>query len=273
MEERIGLSKKDLEDSAGKELLELLVKITEDGALSRDEFLEMRSFLQKHHGSKVNAIKFLGNKFKEIASDNKITKEEVKLFFSAILLVLPSREKREAKSARKDHELEQKELDKLKKDKEKQEKREKLQKEKEEREKAQVEQVKEEMKYSESLICDFDFVVAGTQYHKGHRDIDEGDNLFLIREPQNKHDSNAILICTEGGVSVGYVPRYLAEEMAPHLDNGCEQLAVVKKMLHNNSPVVIVSLFHPGKGGEYGAKPSLIPQKSILSRLFTWRQK
>lgn len=270
MEERIGLSKKDLEDPVGKELLELLVKFTEDGVLSRDEFLGMRSFLQKNHGSKINAIKFLGDKFKEIASDNKIIKEEVKLFFSAILLVLPTREKKEAKSARRDHELEQKELEKIKKEMERQEKSKKLQKEKEEREQDRAKKIKEEIKYSESLICDFDFVVAGTQYHKGYMEIDEGDSLHLIREPQNQYDSNAILICTEAGVSVGYVPRYLAEEMAPHLDNGCEQLTFVKKMLHNNSPVVIVSLFHPGKGGEYGAKPTKVPQKTIFSKLFPW---
>jgi hypothetical protein len=59
--------------------------------------------------------------------------------------------------------------------------------------------------------------------------------------------------------------------MAPHLDNGCEQLTVVKKMLHNNSPVVIVSLFHPGKGGEYGARLYPKPEKSMFSRIFSWR--
>ena len=53
-----------------------------------------------------------------------------------------------------------------------------------------------------------------------------GDRLELRREPDNPHDANAIAV-HGGGRHLGFVPRELAEEIAPALDAGASWSAVV----------------------------------------------
>lgn len=47
----------------------------------------------------------------------------------------------------------------------------------------------------------------------------EGQPVALIREPDNPHDGNAILVATRSGI-IGYVAADKAEWMAPRLDAG-----------------------------------------------------
>lgn len=77
-----------------------------------------------------------------------------------------------------------------------------------------------------------DFRVAGTTF--SHRQnylayLVNGGKKFrttLVREPGNRKDKNAILVIaqTEGSpkkrLPLGYVPRELAEKLAPMMDNG-----------------------------------------------------
>jgi HIRAN domain len=74
--------------------------------------------------------------------------------------------------------------------------------------------------------------VAGAGRH--HADVigaDEfapGRTLALRREPDNPHDSNAISVRDTGGErQAGWVPRELAETLAPELDAGHPWSAVV----------------------------------------------
>jgi HIRAN domain. len=57
----------------------------------------------------------------------------------------------------------------------------------------------------------FDTYVAGTGYVEGMEDIEPhlhgNDRLDFFREPDNPHDSKAIVIRTTGGAKIGYVPR------------------------------------------------------------------
>ena len=56
--------------------------------------------------------------------------------------------------------------------------------------------------------------------------IRPGDPLELRRDPANEHDPNAIQVLA-GGAQLGWVPRELAEELAPRLDAGEPWTAVV----------------------------------------------
>jgi hypothetical protein len=74
--------------------------------------------------------------------------------------------------------------------------------------------------------------VAGAGAH--HADALETDAvapgrpLQLRRDPGNPHDPNAIQVHpADGGAQVGWVPRELAEELAPELDAGRPWSAVV----------------------------------------------
>lgn len=57
----------------------------------------------------------------------------------------------------------------------------------------------------------FDTYIAGTTHIEGIEDLAEylnaDDRLTFIREPDNKYDKEAIMIKTENGVKIGYVPR------------------------------------------------------------------
>lgn len=65
--------------------------------------------------------------------------------------------------------------------------------------------------------------IAGTS----HRDVKAADDeiqtgslLVLKREPQNPHDPLAIMVFTESGHHVGYVPRVKNEALARLMDAG-----------------------------------------------------
>jgi HIRAN domain len=73
--------------------------------------------------------------------------------------------------------------------------------------------------------------VAGARFKAESLDTDAaapGRPLELRRDPGNEHDPNAIAVhAPGGGGQVGWVPRELAEEIAPELDAGRPWSAVV----------------------------------------------
>ena len=68
----------------------------------------------------------------------------------------------------------------------------------------------------------YDFVVAGCAYHELDRcaDLKRGEVLVLRREPDNRHDRNAIEVVRANGRKLGYVPRRGALTLAPMMDGG-----------------------------------------------------
>jgi len=74
--------------------------------------------------------------------------------------------------------------------------------------------------------------VAGAARHHAQALADEhavapGRSLTLRRDPGNEHDPNAIAVLAPGGDMLGFVPRAVAEELAPALDDGARWAAVV----------------------------------------------
>jgi HIRAN domain len=57
----------------------------------------------------------------------------------------------------------------------------------------------------------------------GSRDI---MTYALIREPENKHDPNAIKVCLFDIFFLGYVPKHIAKNLAPLIDSGKTFLAI-----------------------------------------------
>ena len=56
--------------------------------------------------------------------------------------------------------------------------------------------------------------------------VEPGAALRLERDPANEHDANAVRVLLDGA-QLGWVPRELAEELAPKLDAGEPWAAVV----------------------------------------------
>ena len=225
-----------------------LDKIIEDGNISREEFIELKNWLFKNKDYEIPAVTFLWEKLTEIASDGKISKEDTKFFFDSILIVLPAKNRKVASNARKEFELEQKELQKLK--------------EETDRLKALAE-LKKDVNFEPNFIDDLnndsylsinqnekgecleelDFLVAGTKYHQGNKNLVEGEKVFFLRDKTNKYDSNAIKILTEDKVMVGHMPAHLASKIAPMLDKGCQDDSYIKKILYNDVPVVVSKIY------------------------------
>jgi hypothetical protein len=72
--------------------------------------------------------------------------------------------------------------------------------------------------------------VAGAGRHHADAlqgDVGPGTVLELRRDRENEHDANAIAVHAPGGAMLGFVPRAVAEELAPALDAGSPWAAVV----------------------------------------------
>jgi len=248
MEPRIGLTASDLKHPVAKEFLDLLDKTIQDGTISREELIQLKNWLFKNKDYEIPAVTFLWEKLTEIASDGKISKEDTKIFFDSILIVLPAKNRKVASNSRKEFELEQKELQKLK--------------EETDRLNAFAE-LKKNFNSGPNLgdnlnsdsdfsthqnqkgdcLEELDFLVAGTKYHQGNKNLVEGEKVFFVRDKTNKYDSNAIRILTEDKVMVGHMPAHLASKIAPMLDKGCQDDSYIKKILYNDVPVVVSKIY------------------------------
>ena len=65
----------------------------------------------------------------------------------------------------------------------------------------------------------------GTSRQKLIRRLKEGEQLDVLRDPDNKYDRNAIVVCAKFGIlrrrkQLGFLSAELAEEYAPLLDAG-----------------------------------------------------
>jgi HIRAN domain len=95
-------------------------------------------------------------------------------------------------------------------------------------------------------------MVAGVRYD-GREDIirayvAQGDDVLFMRERDNEHSRNAILIRLPNGMGIGYVPEECARDMAPLLDRGQKYQAFVKKILSGGRyllPVIIANFYRP----------------------------
>lgn len=57
--------------------------------------------------------------------------------------------------------------------------------------------------------------------------LSPGEELELVRDPDNEHDENAVEVHDSGGDQLGFVRRELAEEVAHWLDEGIPVEAIV----------------------------------------------
>ena len=67
-----------------------------------------------------------------------------------------------------------------------------------------------------------------------------GDRLFLLREPNNKYDSNAILVLNQKEQKLGFIPKANNPLLAKMMDEGLALYADVDAIEQNGSWVKIV---------------------------------
>lgn len=227
---RISLTKHQTAAGPGTELLALCQTVTEDGSLSDVEVGQLQNWLAENRTADLPAIGFLTSVVETILHDGKVTKAERQELHRALEKVLPVEIRETAASRRR-----------LAVAKEREEAKEQKKAEKER-------QIQERLR--DSPIGGANFMVAGVLHEGRDKVVNEyaraGDRAYLIRDQSNRYSRNVIEICLENGMQIGFVPEDDAVELAPLLDNGALQTAVVTKILDGRRgpiPVVDVDLY------------------------------
>ena len=80
-------------------------------------------------------------------------------------------------------------------------------------------------------------ILAGTSYCQENIKKFAGPGIGdyeMVGEPNNPHDKNAIKVALFGHFEFGYIPRSIAKELAPLMDNG--GCFVAEYQFRNGSP-------------------------------------
>jgi hypothetical protein len=235
---RVTLSKAHRSTPAGRELIALLTELSADGQVTREEMDRLRIWLEVDRGVDFPACAFLYGIVEPISRDVAITEEALDTLAIAIERVLPSDVRLMATLRRKEHRAARRTANAAKRA----------------AERAHERTTRIEARELARPLHRADFVVMGTRRSAERREgcagLEVGEAVTLEREPDNIHDGNAILVVTQGGTELGYVPREDAKQMAPFLDAGAEVDATVKKLLNraegDTLPVVISTLRRGG---------------------------
>jgi hypothetical protein len=245
---RVTLTKVERATPAGIELIALLTELSDDGVVTRDELARLRAWLEVERGVDFAACPFLYEIIDRVTGDGEITEDELDTLASAIERVLPPEIRKHAAERRKQQRTARREALKAAR---------------------QVERaVMLEARERARPIHRGDFIVAGAGRSAERRaaceGLQAGERVVLEREPDNRHDANAILILNTVGDELGYVPREDAGVMAPLLDAGGWVEATVKKVIEARSghtlPVIISTMYRHDV-----ERPTPAPATSVTS--------
>ena len=249
---RLSLTKTQLQASVAAELLNLCQSVTEDGHLSDEEVLALKTWLEENRNADIPAIDFLTTTVQKIIADGIVTKEESRLLYKAIEIVLPPEVRKESVERRKEVEAKEKILARL-------EGETKKQKEKEER----------ELNYP---LSSANFMVAGVRF-EGRPEVIRSyakpdEQVYLVRDRQNKYSRNAIEVRLKNGMQIGYVPEDDAVYFTPYLDKDCKHYGYITKILTGGRspiPVVQAYIYKPETLVKDSVKEREVPEKQPFS--------
>jgi hypothetical protein len=73
------------------------------------------------------------------------------------------------------------------------------------------------------------------------KNLTDGEELTLEREPDNAHDSNAIMVLAADETHLGYIAKEVAAELAPWMDKGFEFVTCVSMRYSPDSVALEIS--------------------------------
>ena len=230
---RLSFAPKYTKSGIVAELLTLLETVTADGTITEAEAHEIAAWLDANREeSSIPGIEFLRTTVREILADGKVTDEERAALYKAVEKTLPMEARRRARERRTAIEALEKVRSREQRD-------------------TQRKQTRADRERNRPVIGS-NFMVAGVLY-EGRAAIIErfaarGQRVFLVREPQNPYDPNAILVRVDQGYDIGYVPRDEAAALAKFLDLGFPHTAVIRKILQGRkAPIPVVDADIYGK--------------------------
>jgi hypothetical protein len=87
------------------------------------------------------------------------------------------------------------------------------------------------------------FMMHGLQYFPKNivdhvNELKIGERLFLVQDPQNPFDENAIMLRTADPIyTIGYCPRYLSRDFLELLGNNTEEIVVHVRKVNKDAPL------------------------------------
>lgn len=84
--------------------------------------------------------------------------------------------------------------------------------------------------------------LSGQSHHAPDHPVTVGQELGLLREPNNAYDPHAVIVVLRDGVKLGYVPRYYSQMVARLLDSGAAIRGQVVRSLRTAEDRLIVRL-------------------------------
>lgn len=87
--------------------------------------------------------------------------------------------------------------------------------------------------------------------------LEEGDLLFLVREPDNQYDTNAVLVTTDDGYVLGYIPRDKNSFPAEMMDSGRKLYAILSDLYLSQSRLLIDVFLSESAYVDHSGRPFL----------------
>jgi hypothetical protein len=262
---RLSLTKAQIQAGVGAELLALCQSVTEDGSLSKEDIVALRSWLKANRSSDLPAVAFLAWTVERTVADGKVTREKRDDLYQAIETVLPPEARKEAVAHRKVVEAERQAQERAQKRAlEAKQKSEELVEHEAHRREEQEKRERNRALYSSN------FMVAGV-YYEGRPEVirqfaEDNDQVFLVRDRRNRYSRNAIEIRLGNGMQVGFVPEDDAREMSHFLDEGCPHQAYITKILTGGRvpiPVVQANVYRSDSDVEGVVFEADAPEKRL----------
>jgi hypothetical protein len=221
---RVSLTKPDLATDAGKQLLELTVRIATDGKLDLSEIKELLRWLRANkENTPIAAVGYLYDIMARVAADGVIDRDELIELHLAIERVIPTAHRPLVVEARKKREGVRRErlreLRRLEKEKEQ-----------EERKRTQKDEYARQMRLRHSFAK-----VAGVTFPNDDgserqvviRRCKSGEQLVLIHDAYNQFSIFATQVLRLNGEQLGHAPEYLAERICSEIEDGYKVVGVL----------------------------------------------
>ncbi len=243
---RLSLTRKQTETGPGLELLHILEEISAHGKISAEQVVRLHDWLAGYPDANLPAVAFLAKLIEEIVAHN--TPGERAALQLAIERLLPV-ERRDIVRARR-RGLEEAEKAAAK--------------EARLAEREAARQVRERNR----PVSQFNFMVAGASYEGRWKIIDAHVSVnglvYLVREPDNPVDRNAVAIRLANGLQIGYAPRDYAAPITQLLNAGFRQRAWCSKLLTRTAfaiPVIEAAFYNRDATIEGAVVPESLPQR------------
>lgn len=229
---RVYLTTSELASEAGKQLLHICIRITQDGKLDLQEIKSLRNWLLTNKtNSSIAAIPYLLDILRRITADGVIDRDELMELHLAVERVIPAPNRQPAIQARA-------KLESGRRERRREQQR--LQKEQEKAEKERARQ--EEYDKANRIRHQFEKVVGvtfpnddGSERQAIIAKCSEGEPLFFRPDPDNQFSVSAVRVLRENGEQLGHAPEYLAEKICDALEDDRLVLGMIKNLTGGTS--------------------------------------